>query len=324
MTKAQRYGKLASVLLLLAGMLSFNAWAACSMSTPLQNITFPSFTIVPSDRGTVGTVLASYTLPVSRIAYTCGSGVSAQWTSSYSRAYIKTAISNVYNTNVDGIGIRIRWPQTQTENSWVPGAYTCRDNCVQANDNILLELVQTGTAASGVIPSGLIATVTLAAENAPQDKLTILNISTGEITVAVRSCSIYASTNRIDLGDYSLADINKSGFTANKKDFSITLDCPVSTSAKITFEGKNAWGMTSGVLDNMGSAKNVFVKLYQKSGQRYTEKALNKTENFGSSAAFTGQRSVTYAGEMYFDDALRNDISAGNVSANIIYTLTLN
>jgi len=311
-------------LLLLAGLLSFTTYAACSLMTPLQNITFPRVTIVPSDRGTVGTVLYSTTLPVSRIAYTCGSGVNAQWTSSYTQPFIKSAISNVYNTNVKGIGIRIRWPQSQTNNSWVPGAYTCRDNCIQAEDKILLELVQTGTAASGIIPFGSLVKVVVSPENAPQDQLTILNIISDEINVVVRSCAIYASTNRIDLGDYSLADVVKSGYTAAKKDFSITLDCPQMTSARISFEGKTAWGMTSGVLENSGTAKNVYVKLYQKSGQRYTEKAINEAGSFGSTASFTGKRSVTYAGEMYFDDALRSRISAGNVSASIVYTLTLN
>lgn len=311
-------------LLLLVGLLSFNSYAGCSLTSPLQNITFPSITVVPSDRGSVGTVLYSATLPVSRITYTCGSGVTAQWTSSYTRPFIKSAISNVYNTNVNGIGVRIRWPYSQTNNSWVPGSYSCRENCVQANDKILFELVQTGTAASGIIPAGSIARVVVTPENEPQNQITILNISSGDVNVAVRSCAIYASTNRIDLGDYSLADVVKTGYSAAKKDFSITLDCPEMTSAQISFDGKTAWGMSSGVLENSGTAKNVYVKLYQKSGQRYTEKALNKLQSFGSSAAFTGKRSVTYAGEMYFEDALRPGISAGDVSATIVYTLTLN
>lgn len=299
--------------------------AQCSINPSTQEIHFPSATIMPSQRGSAGTVLYSVTLSVGQINFNCGTNLKSTWRSAFARPEAnKTSLANVYATNVAGIGLRIKWPLSRAENAWVPGNYSCLGNCVEPADKILLELVQTGVTANSTIPAGLIASIFLSADNDPTNKVTLLNIYSGEITVAVRSCAIYASSNSVDLGTYSLADVAKAKFTGDKKDFSITLDCPQNTSAKITFEGRTAWGMGTGIIENSGDAKNAYIKLYQKSGQRYTARALNTAASFGSSASFTGVRTVTYAGEMYFDDSTRAIVTAGSVAANIIYTLTLN
>lgn len=301
------------------------AGAQCSTGSFPQTVYFPSATITPSERGSAGTVLYSFAMSVNEISFDCGSGVKSSWYSTFTRPEAgRTSLTNVYTTNVPGIGIRIKWPQSRAENAWVPGSYSCQGSCIEPADKVLLELVQTGVASSGTIPSGIIATVVVSPDNQSNNTVTLLNISVGEVTVAVRSCAIYASTNSVDLGTYSLADVVKAKFVGEKKEFTITLDCPQSTSAKITFEARSAWRMSTGIIENSGDAKNAYIKLYQKSGQRYTAKALNTSASFGSSASFTGQRTVTYAGEMYFDDSTRANATAGSVTANIIYTMTLN
>ncbi|EOS95182.1 hypothetical protein SY86_13875 [Erwinia tracheiphila] len=173
-----------------------------------------------------------------------------------------------------------------------------------------------------MIASGNLLNVNVAPVSNPQNSLTLLTVNLGLVTVNVSTCAIYASSNSIDLGDYTLSEVKASGFQGDKKDFTITLDCPTSSSAQITFEGRNAWGMSSGVIANSGSAQNSYIKLYQKNIRRYTEIPLNTIITFASN--FTGMRSVTYAGEMYFDESTRKSITAGSVTANIIYTLTIN
>ncbi|WP_380184118.1 fimbrial protein [Kalamiella sp. sgz302252] len=312
-------------IVLFLGLNSFSVKAGCSIGSQAQTIQFPAITITPSDRGSVGTVLYSTSIQVGQINFSCGSGVKSSWRSFYTRAEAsKTAIDNVYSTNVAGIGLRIKWPQSRSDNAWVPGSYSCQGNCIEPADKMVLEFVQTGVASSGTIPAGAIVGISVSPDSEPGNTLTLLNISLGEVTVSTRSCAIYASTNNVDLGEYSLADVIKTNFSGEKKDFTITLDCPAETSAKITFEGRTAWGMDTGVIENAGDAKNAYIRLYQKSGQRYTAKAINTEASFGSSAAFTGKRTVTYAGEMYFDDSTRANATAGSVTANVIYTLTLN
>ncbi|MBV4368046.1 fimbrial protein [Erwinia phyllosphaerae] len=325
MEKLSIWSRVLLLVVLASAGISFGARASCSLGSQLQTITFPAITVTPSEKGSVGTVLASVTMPIGKINYSCGQNVASTWYSSYSRPEMtKTSVTNVYSTNISGIGVRIRWPQSRGDNSWIPGNYSCRGSCNEAADKVLLEVVQTGNVTNcGEVYAGRIATVVVSSDDAPQNTLPLLNINTHGITVNVRSCSIYSSTNSIDLGKYSLADVIKSGFTGDKKDFSITVDCPEKTSAKITFEGKTAWGMETGVIENAGSAQNAYIKLYQKSGTRYTAKALNTSASFGSSASFTGKRTVTYAGEMYFSNSTRPNATAGSVVANIVYTLTL-
>ncbi|MCX8962425.1 type 1 fimbrial protein [Erwinia psidii] len=313
------------IIVTISGIASFSVGASCTLTSPALTVNIPALMLSPTEKGAVGTSLFSRSIPVSQVGYDCGSDVRSSWTSAYTRPEIsKSSLTNVYNTGLAGIGIRIKWPASRADNAWVPGTYSCQGSCIEQADDILVEFVQTGNVSGGTIPAGSIITVAVSPDNDPQNTLTLLTVNLGLVTVQVSSCAIYADTNSVNLGDYSLSAIKASGFQGDKKDFTITLDCPTSSSAKITFEGKNAWGMSSGVIENAGSAKNAYIKLYQKNVVRYTEKALNTADNFGSSTAFTGKRTVTYAGEMYFEDGTRESVTAGTVTANIIYTLTIN
>lgn len=311
--------------LMLAAISSFTAKAECSLTTLPATINIPDLTLSPSDRGQVGTVLYSVSLPAPSISYTCGNSVRSTWYSTYVRPEMsRTNIENVYETGIAGIGIRIKWPESRAQNAWVPGNFSCQGNCFEAADKIKIEFVQIGNAQSSTLAAGEIVDISVSADNAPQNKKTILTINLGTVTVNARSCSIYASNNNVDLGDYSLVDIKKTGFLGDRKDFTITLECYNPTSAKITFEAKKAWGMGDSVMENAGTSKNAYIKLFQKSGSRYTEKPLNSTFSFGSTSSFTGQRKVTYAGQMFFSESNRAQVTAGTVTANVVYTLTIN
>lgn len=301
--------------------------AACSYITP-ATITLPDIVLTPSQKGTPGTILYSQRVRIPSITYQCGTNVYSTWRSKYVRAdFIKTNIDYVYSTGIAGVGVRIKWPESRGANAWVPGSYQCQGTCTEPSDTLLVEFVQTGNSQSGNINPGLLVEVNVSPDSNPTQEVTLLRVYNNNIKVQIRSCSIIASTNHIDLGDYFLPDVKKTGVTAPKKDFSITLDCPNRSTAKIHFDGITAWGQDPSLLKNQGSAKYVYVKIHNKYAQCaicYRDIKLNEQLDFGSAAPFQGVRKVNYAAEMYFDDSNRDKITAGNVEASIVFTLTIN
>ena len=300
--------------------------AACQVLMK-KEITLPDIILTPSEKGTPGTVLYSQRLAIPALSYTCGPAVYSTWRSTFARSeFGKTSLDNVYSTGIAGIGVRIKWPASRGINAWVPGSYQCQGNCIEPADALLIEFVQTGNSHSGVITPGALMEVNVSADNAPAQQSNLLRIYNSRITVQVRSCSIVASTNHIDLGDYALADVVKSGVTVPKKPFQIALNCPQTSSAQIQFDGLTAWGEGPFLLKNKGSAQNVYVKLYSKYGpcaNCYNELPLNQKIDFGTGIPFSGTRSVNYAAEMVFNENSRDKITAGNVDASVVFTLTI-
>lgn len=312
------------MMILLAGFLPSISKASCRVNSPVT-INVPSQTVSPTEKGTAGTVLYRFETGIPQIYYDCGTSVKTTWFSSFSRADMgKTGLPNVYSTAIPGIGIRVKWPSSRSANTWVPGSYSCQGDCVESADRLLVEIVQTGNTSNGILPGGPLVDVNINADYQPEKTYPMLKVNLGEITVNVGSCSIIADNNNIDLGEYSLIDIIKPGFTGKKTDYSITLNCPSYSSASIRFEGKNAWGQSMGVLETNGTAKNALVKLYTKSGSRYSELSLNNDINFGSVQGFSGSRTVKYGAEMTFVDGMRDKVTPGDVKATVVYTLTIN
>lgn len=301
--------------------------AACNLANFID-LRLPDIVLTPSQKGTPGTVLYSYRMPVSNLSYSCGMNVYSTWRSNFVRPeFIKTSINNVYSTGIAGVGVRIKWPQSRGINAWVPGSYQCQGACTEPSDALLIEFVQTGNSQSGIITPGPLMEVKVSPDNDPTQEITLLRLHNNNIRVQIRSCSIIASSNHIELGDYFLPDVKKTGTTAPKKEFSITLDCPNPSTAQIQFDGITAWGQDPSLLKNQGDAKYVYVKIHNKyaaCAKCYRDIRLNELTDFGSAAPFQGTRKVNYAAEMYFDDANRNKITAGSVEASMVFTLTIN
>lgn len=302
------------------------SYAACIVDHPIT-FNMRDILLTPSEKGTPGTVLYSEKIGIPEISYSCGTSVRSTWRSTFARPeFSRTSLDNVYSTGIAGIGIRIKWPESRGLNGWVPGAYQCQGRCIEPGDYLVVEFVQTGDSQSGVIAAGPLIEVNVSPDDNPTQQTTLLRLNNSTVTVQIRSCAIIASTNYIDLGDYSLADLKRTGVTVPKKDFQITLNCPSSSSAQIQFDGITAWGERA-LLKNNGSAEYVYVKLYNKFGscaRCYNEIALNEKINFGSAAPFTGSRSVNYAAEMFFNESTRDKMTAGTVDASVVFTLTIN
>ncbi|HAT8017638.1 TPA: type 1 fimbrial protein [Citrobacter rodentium] len=326
------------LLVLMSGIIlstnSNNANAAlCVLTSPLAKLDITDdITLNPAEKGVAGTVLWSKTYKVPDVSYKCASSTQSTWHSSYTRNYITSQIENVYTTEIPGIGIRMRWPG-QSASSWLPGnsgaAVTCASGCSIKNSSVLIEFVQTGTLNPGesYIPVGSVAEASVIPTANSSDKLSILSINFGAaIRVNPRSCAIYPSTNNVDLGSYSLADfVNNEAKQGVKKEFTITVDCPVPSTVALKFDSQinPGFGASTGVLGvetGEGYAENFAIRLYEKSSYS-SPLSLGKEINYTVSPSLT----KTYQAQIYVPVAVerKTQLSAGKVVGAVMFTMVI-
>lgn len=327
---------LSTILLSLALLFSFEANAAlCQMDGAEKVLTITdNITLNPADKGTAGTILWSKTYTVPNIKYSCDASTQTQWHAEYSRNYLAASLDNVYNTEIPGIGIRIKWP-ANTSNSWLPAnsgnPVTCSPSCSIDNSSVLVEFVQTSTIEQGEteVPAGEIVHVNVKPILAPEDELRILNINFGvPIKVNTRSCSIYPSTTNVDLGTYSVASFqNNPTFQGDKKDFSITVTCPTVEKVGLTIVSmlNSPFGSSQGLLgveSGEGYANNFAILISEKLNP-YFSNAIT----LGKESIFDVNSRVTknYQAQIYVptDVNRANSLSAGRVVGAIQYTLAI-
>lgn len=325
-------------LMLISGIFfSFNSHqvqaALCELTSPMAMLHISDdITLNPAQQGVAGTVLWSKTYPVTDISYKCESSTQSGWHSSYTRSYVKSQIDNVYATEIPGIGIRMKWPSVAS-GAWLPGnsgaAVTCSSGCSIQSSSVLIEFVQTGTLNAGesYIPVGSIAEASVIPTIDTSDKLPILSIILDSaIKIVPRSCSIYPSSNNIDLGTYSLADfIKDDSKQGDKKEFTITVGCPVTTSVTLQFSSviNPPFGASTGVLgveSGEGYAKNFLIRLYDKTSYS-SPLALGKEFSYTASPTLT----KTYQAEIYIpsDVDRKTQLTPGKVVGAVLYTMKI-
>lgn len=308
---------------------------SCKLNTAESILTIPdNITLNPADKGSAGTVLWSKSYSMPDLKYTCDQGIQTNWHSEFSREYLATSIDKVYATEIQGIGIRIKWPVTGTSGNWIPGnsgiSTQCSSGCSITGSSVLIEFVQTGTLNQGesYIPAGEIATANVIPTNNIGDKLRIMTINfAAAIKVLTRSCSIFPSTNSLDLGSYSLADFQNSATAqGEKKEFTITMTCPTASSVTLTFSSTISppFGAGTGVIGvEQGDdyAKNFSIKLFEKNG--YVENALSPNKTF--TYDITTSLMKTYTAQIYVPASVdrKSGLGAGSVVGAVQYTMTI-
>lgn len=325
---------LAAVLLTLFVSTNVRA-AACRLNATeaILNIT-DDITLNPANNGTVGTVLWSKSYKVPNIRYSCNSGVLSSWHSEYSRKYISSLLEHVYATEIPGIGIRIKWPSTGS-GVWMPGNsgnnITCSTECSVVNSTVLIEFVQTGSLNSGesYIPAGEIAKASVIPTTNPGDALRIMTINFGtSIKIITRSCSIYPSTNNVDLGSYNISYFQNSSTTqGEKKEFTITMTCPSSTAVTLTLNSFNTipFGSGTGVIgveSGEGYARNFAIKIFDKTSTYVsTAVKIDSAYSYTVSPALT----KTYQAQIYVPASVdrQNALSAGSIVGAVQYTMII-
>jgi len=310
-----------------------NAYAAlCSRTTALASLNIAdAITLNPAKQGVVGTVLWSKSYPVPDVSYKCDGSTQSTWHSTFTRSYVVSQVQNIYVTEIPGIGIRVRWPG-QTSSSWIPGnsgsPTTCSSGCSVLNSTVLVEFVQIGTLSEGesYIPAGTVAQASVIPTADSSEKLPIMEVSFGAaIKVVTRSCSIYPSSSSIDLGTYSIADFqNSSTKQGDKKNFSIIVGCPSTTTVGLTFDSVNKlpFGALTGLIgveSGEGYAGNFSIRLYEKT-------ATASPLKLGSEKKYTASPTLTknYQAEIYVEDGVdRKTLTPGKVVGAVLYTMVL-
>ena len=289
-------------------------------------------TLNPADKGAAGTVLWSKTFPMPDVKYICDTDNATIWHSTYSRNYISTAQDDVYATEIPGIGVRIKWPANGA-GMWIPGNSTslvCKTGCSITGNTVLIEFVQTGTLNQGesYIPAGEIAKANVSPTANTNDKLQIMAINFGSsIKVVTRSCSIYPSSNSIDLGSYDLAYFSNSPSSqGEKKTFNITISCPTPADIALTFTSTAnvPFGTGKGIIgveEGDGYATNFAIRLYEKLSGYSTLLILDKDYEYTVSSSLT----KTYGAQIYVPGGInrKTALGAGNIVGAIQYTMAI-
>lgn len=127
--------------------------------------------------------------------------------------------SNIYNTNVPGVGIRL----TNTSS----GKVLPYDQSVGANvyiyiggDGIKAELIKTGDITGGTLDSGMLARASVA------NQFYFANVTlNGTNTITSESCSVTTNPVNVPLGDHDKSEFSGPGSATARQTFNINLSC---------------------------------------------------------------------------------------------------
>lgn len=301
---------------------------AASCTGNATTVSMPQLVLNPAENGAVGTILGSHIIPVRALNYTCGTGINTRLTSTFTRGNSVSALPDVYNTEIGGVGIRIKWPASRMSN-YFPTIHTCYSPCTESSDNLIIEFVQTGRIVAGDIPLGEIANVVLTAADETSNSFTLLSVVLSSNTsVVVRSCMITNSDISINLGNYPLSDFKVGNKHGAVVPFSVIVYCPQATSIKIAFTAveQPLVGLSRGVMQNTipvasGGAKGIGTRMLasngiiaqQVNGEKSSEIVINAGEN----------KELKYSAQMYILESDRANITAGNVAGQVYFNLTI-
>lgn len=212
-----------------------DAMAACTRTTAFvtRNINFGSINVqrdVP-----VGSVIATRTADIDRaVQWSCNTawffgGRLNKFTT------ISSYGNNVYDTNIDGVGIRVRlytysglfatYPFSASS-SWPAGNYL-------SNRYITVQLIKTNT---GAIGSGALTPGRLSTGLAGNTELYSVNL-TGNNVINPLACSVKNPSIIVPMKRVLSSEFTGIGSTAASTPFSIPLDCDINTRVNITLDG---------------------------------------------------------------------------------------
>ncbi|WP_167014899.1 fimbrial protein [Candidatus Pantoea multigeneris] len=220
-----------SSLLFFISLIPEDAMAACTRNAGpgTRNISFGSITLQRDSP--VGSVIARTT---------ANSQGLATWTCTTTWSYrgrinnfptISSYGNNVYNTNINGVGIRIK--HGDQVNGPYPFAKSLAWGKWTSTGIITAELIKTKTGAvgSGALTNGRL--VTTLADNV---ELFYINL-TGTNRIIPLACSVTNSSIIVPMKRVLSSEFTGIGSTAASTTFSIPLDCDVNTRVNITLDG---------------------------------------------------------------------------------------
>ncbi|MBF1982040.1 fimbrial protein [Enterobacter hormaechei] len=211
-------------LVLALWLVSFGTQASCGFASGVSSEVpgYISFGNVAVQRdAAVDSVIATATTG----AYNGGNtiaGCSEAWTYRWELSKwgtLSSLGSNIYNTNVPGVGIRL----TNTSS----GKVLPYDQSVGANvyiyiggDGIKAELIKTGDSTGGTLDSGMLARASVA------NQFYFANVTlNGTNTITSESCTVTTNPVNVPLGDHDKSEFNGPGTATAWQTFNINLSC---------------------------------------------------------------------------------------------------
>lgn len=273
-----------------------------------------------------GTSLSTVKFNTGTFQYSCDSGVVPKSKIQYTRTNYIAAGGDIYQTEIPGIGVRIKWGTTA-----VPGTISqqasCTSGCSINSASGTIEFIQTGRVSNRemVIPAGVLVEGIIS-NNTDTTTVPFLKISlAADVTIKLSSCTIKHIPETVPLGDLTTAD-----FSANAKipkaPFTVVVECLdneesiglIYTPVYTPGFGQTGAGLI-GIENETGSAQNFAVKIFSKEG--FTSSALKFNEEIVYPDKANTFLLHYEAQVVYFGDT--KNITGGTIKAGLMYTLII-
>ncbi|ELW2862238.1 fimbrial protein [Salmonella enterica] len=245
--------------LLVLWLVAFGAQASCGYAAGVSGevpgyISFGS--VVVQRDAAVGSVIATATTGAYHGGNTLA-GCTTAWTYHWELSTwgtLSTLGSNIYNTNLPGIGIRLTnsssgkvlpYDQSQKSNSYI----------YIGGNGIKAELIKTGDITSGTLSTGVLAR---ASALAASSQLYFANATlNGSNTVSSAACSVNTPQVDVPLGQHQKSEFSGVGSATEWEMFSIGLDCDKSARINVQIDATQEPSNVPGVMKLDSTADDV-------------------------------------------------------------------
>lgn len=297
--------------------LSGNAWASCSffdgVVSPLTRTVSFGSVIVQRDTP-VGTVLAT----ANTGAYNSGRsfyGCTIPYTHRFSMELFRVISSygnNVFNTNIEGVGVRVISPS----NRYMPYDGPHIANSYVVISNISVQLVKTRP---GAVGAGRLTNGTLASGSIVNHFYGSYVGLAGVNTIIPVACSVSTTAIAVPMGDVPRTQFAGPGSVGDVVSFFIPLNCDANTRVKVALDGNAHSSGIVGLLALTASpaaARGVGVRLFYNNAPV----ALRTPISVGT-VAVGGPFSIPLVARYYQADQA---ITAGQANSTATFTMTYN
>lgn len=171
---------------------------------------------------------------------------------------LSTLGSNIYDTNVAGVGIRVTHQQGPSTSNLLPFNTTYSIASTVPVRNLIVELIKTApTISTGTLQTGMLAQQVYYTDPAKKVTGWTLNL-TGNNTVQQVACSVTNTVINVPMGEVNNIDFRGSGSSAGEKAFTIPLNCDAGTKVNVTLEAgsSGSFDASQGIV-NLDSSASV-------------------------------------------------------------------
>ena len=221
--------------LMVGALYSTLSLAVCTL-TSQWNLTVSLGSMTVQRDAPVGSIIGTRGYANTNESAICDASTSRYRTLTY-QGGVQSSVSNVYNTNIPGVGIQLIntfsnpaevWNWTRVDSSTPSLKATHHD--------ITVNIIKTGPVTSGVLSTGEIGNEKFSTAGS-YITTEIINMGAGNSVTAL-ACSIVNTNIPVPLDDVLGASLTGVGTTAKRKDFSVGLSCDAGARINVTLAGQ--------------------------------------------------------------------------------------